>query len=414
MPLARVTTRSLVLALLFALVPAEHLLADTPTSVTVDGRHLLVGGERFTVRGVGYAIVPICERPANPPLGDYFTSGYSALYQRDLPLLRAMGANTIRLWGWNNTADHTHFLDAAYNGGVNPIYVIVTFWMGPGTYGDLCDGATRATVKANFRTMVATAKNHPAVLMWSIGNELNADWMYGSQLGCLFSLIEEMASEAHAEEGSTAHPVTTPLMDSNLIGTIDQYDDSVPSLDIWSANVYRGISFGSLFVDYQAVSDKPLAILEYGIDARDNVGGSEYEATQGTYARTLWNEIRANSAVCIGATLMAYADEWWKGESSYEGPGCPEADPCFHGACGYATSAHPDGFSNEEWWGIMRTVDNGSDPDLMQPRVVYGVLKALWLAQDIPAMSSWKWLVALLLLLTAGSIVAARRRSRDA
>ena len=64
---------------------------------------------------------------------------------------------------------------------------------------------------------------------------------------------------------------------------------------------------------------------------------------------------------------MAYSDEWWKA-----------GDPCTHDNGGYKTWAHPDGYSNEEWWGIMRTVDNGSGPDIMQPRKVYYTLKNKW------------------------------------
>jgi len=353
------------------------------TTVTTSGRQILVDGKPFTIKGVGYAPVPICIDPTTtPPYGDYFTSEYSAIYNRDLPLLRQMGANTIRLWGWNNGADHTDFLDKAYNNGINPIYVIVTFWMGSGY--DISDTNVRNTIKANFRLMVAAHKNHPAVLMWAIGNELNAPWMYGDKPDDLFSLIDEMAQEAHEEEGENPHPVTTPLADIDLINTIAHYDPLMPHLDVWSVQVYRGCSFYSLFTDYAAASAKPLAILEYNIDAYDNDAKDEYENIgtpyQATWAEALWNEIKANSAVCCGGSIMAYCDEWWKGKYGKDGgAGCPDYDPCFHSTCGFtATDCHPDDFANEEWWGIMRTVDNGAEPDIMQPRVVYYTLQSLW------------------------------------
>jgi hypothetical protein len=352
------------------------------TTLTISGRQILVDGAPFTIKGVGYAPVPICIDPTTtPPYGNYFTSDYSYIYNRDLPLLRQMGANTCRLWGWNNQSDHTDFLDKAYNDGVNPIYVIVTFWMEPWYY-DITDPDVREAVKCAFRQMVAAHKNHPAVLMWSIGNELNAPWMYGNQLNILFNLIDEMAQEAHEEEGQNAHPVTTPLADIDLINTIATYNSLMAHLDVWSVQIYRGSSFGSLFTDYAVVSERPLAILEYGIDAYDNRYADEYENIgtpyQATYAEALWNEIEANSDVCCGGSIMAYSDEWWKGKYGQSGPGCPDYDPCFHSICGYPTASHPDGFSNEEWWGIMRTLDNGSNPDIMQPRTVYYILQSLW------------------------------------
>ncbi len=223
--------------------------------------------------------------------------------------------------------------------------------MGPSVYPDITTPSAREQIKNDFRAMVAAHKNHPAVLMWSIGNELNADWLYGGNLDDLFSLINEMAEEAHAEEGSNYHPVTTALLDSDLINTIATYDSSVPSLDIWGVNVYRGNTFGTLFDDYYAVSTKPLVILEYGIDAYDNANSDEYEnigtPAQAEYTETLWNEIAANSDICIGGSIMAYSDEWWKGKYSTDA-GCPDNDPAFHSTCGYATTSHPDGYSNEE------------------------------------------------------------------
>ncbi len=81
--------------------------------------------------------------------------------------------------------------------------------------------------------------------------------------------------------------------------------------------------------------------------------------------------------ICIGGSIAAYSDEWWKGKYSTD-PGCPDNDPAVQGVCGYSTSSHPDGYSNEEWRGIMRTLDNGSAPDIMEPRAVYYMLRALW------------------------------------
>ncbi len=360
------------------LVVAMPAAAQGPTSVIVQGRQLLVGGKPFIIRAVGYSPVPIC---ADTTSDDYLSAANHAIYERDLPLLRQMGANTVRLWGWNNAVSHQGFLDTAWNGGCHPIYVIVSFWMGPGTYADLCDPATRARARANFRSMVASVKHHPAVLMWCIGNELNASWMYGAH-PCMFSLLNEMAAEARSEEGATCHPVTTALADSNLISTITAYNSST-SLDLWGANVYRGSTFGNLFSTYQLATDRPLVILEYGIDAYDNVRGREYEDLQASWEVSLWKDIEAHASVCVGGSIMAYSDEWWKGSSVGEPAGCPEYDACAQRPCGYSTGSHPDGFSNEEWWGIMRTSDNGTGPDLMEPRTAYFALQSLWLDPDL-------------------------------
>ena len=360
-----------------------------PTSVMVSGGQILVKSNPFTIKGVGYAPTPIGDDPETPPYGDYFTSDFSNIYDRDLPILRGMGANTIRIWGWNKTSNHLDFLDKAYNNGVDPIYVIAGLWINSGLDIDPDSPANvREQLKADFREMVAAHKDHPTILMWCIGNELNAVWMYGGNLDNLFSLINEMAEEAHEEEGSNYHPVTTALLDNDLINTTTTYNAYVPSLDVWGANVYRGNTFGNLFSDYQAVSDKPLVILEYGIDSYDRSNSDEYENIgtpyQAVYAQALWNEIVANSDICAGGSIMAHSDEWWKGKYSTDA-GCPDNDPSFHSTCGYEAASHPDGYANEEWWGIMRTIDNGAEPDIMEPRALYYTLQALWL--DLPNIS---------------------------
>ena len=218
---------------------------------------LLVNGEPFTIKGVDYSPVPIGVDPeTTSPYGDYFTPNYSPIYERDLPLLRQMGANTIRPWVWNNGNGHSDFLNKAYNNGIKPVYVIITFWMDPLLYPDISSPDAREKIKADFRAMVAAYKNHPAVLMWSIGNELNSPKMYGDKLNDLFSLINEMAYEAHKEEGAYYHPVIIPLADIDLINTIATYEPLMTDLDIWGANIYRGASFGTLFNDFKAVSTK--------------------------------------------------------------------------------------------------------------------------------------------------------------
>jgi hypothetical protein len=182
------------------------------------------------------------------------------------------------------------------------------------------------------------------------------------------------------------HPVTTPLADVTLIDTIRRRDPQVPQLDIWSVQVYRGLSFGSLFSDYAAISGKPLVITEYGIDAYDNRTGNEYELTgppqQAIYAQALWTEIAAHSDVCAGGSIMEYCDEWWKGKygvTDAAHPACPDYSASEHSTCGYSNpGVHPDRYANEEWWGIMRTWDNGAEPDTMQPRAAYCVLQSLW------------------------------------
>ena len=175
--------------------------------------------------------------------------------------------------------------------------------------------------------------------------------------------------------------MTTILADSDLIETIKAYDARVPSLDIWSASVHRGKTFGKLFKDFKKVSAKPFAILEYGIDAYDHQNKDEYENIgkpyQAHYAESLWEEITKNSDVCIGGSIMAFSDDWWRGKYS-TGKHCPESDPSVHGTCGYPVSSSPDEYFDQEWAGIARVLPNASRRDIVEPRAAYYRLQALW------------------------------------
>jgi hypothetical protein len=366
-----------------------YVTSRSTSRILVIGQNISVDDVLFQVKGVGYSPTPIGHDPElHAPFGDYFTSEFQRIYQRDLPLLRNLGSNTIRLWGWEPTADHLDFLDHAYNDGKEPIYVIAGFRINSGFNIDPDNLSNqRNVIKENFLDMVRIHMNHPAILMWCIGNELNADWMYGKNLENLFSLINEMALEARMLEGRTYHPVTTALMDNNLINTIKLYDSKMTHLSIWGTNVYRGASFENLFSSYANASQKPLIILEFGIDALDNNTQREYEADglydQEEYARSLWTEINENKTMCIGGSIKAYSDEWWKGKHSTDSL-CKDNDPGYHGLCGYINRSHPDGYANEEWWGIMRTIKNGQQLDIMKPRSIYVELQKLWNYDPIP------------------------------
>lgn len=365
------------------------------TKVEIVQGHLLVNGEPLTIKGVNYSPIPIGVDPEiTSPYGDYFTPNYSPIYERDLPLLRQMGANTIRLWAWNNGNGHTDFLDKAYDNGVKPLYVIITFSMDPSLYPDISSPDAKKKIKADFRAMVAAYKSHPAVLMWSIGNELNVPRMYGDKLGDLFSLIDEMAHEAHKEEGAHYHPVTTPLADIDLINTIATYEPLMTDIDIWGANIYRGSSFGTVFNDLKKESTKPFLVTGFGIDAYDESASDEYENIgipyQATYAESLWKEISANLDVCLGGAIRAYSDEWWLGKFGNTLGGCPDLNAAFHSPCGHPSSSDPDGFVNYEWFGIMRVAKNGSDLDIMEPRKVYHTLKSLWTENEISIQSQFQ------------------------
>ncbi|OGX26389.1 MAG: hypothetical protein A2787_10285 [Omnitrophica WOR_2 bacterium RIFCSPHIGHO2_01_FULL_48_9] len=376
----------------------------------------------------GYATYPADPRYNNPSFPNNILDD-AAILDQDFALIQSMHGNTIRIWGGQDNSDPTQpgrfptkitqrTLDKAEQYGLK---VIAGFWMphpgdwvcsngglGPRiynyntafSYGSPTD---RASIKQKFRNYVRQFKNHPAILFWTIGNEDNLHLRDAVHAQQFYSLVNEMAQEAHLEEGLAAHPVAAVSGDLGFIGQAGVADDaSVPALDLWGMNVYRGASFGNLFTNYAAVSQKPLWISEFNsddawhtTDLQNPHIGYEDQNAQALTTYLLWQEIQQNynsvlNRVTIGGSVMAFGDEWWQPDPwlcgannracneqhDYFGQGpidlsCPrDGTPDW-----YPPSA--DNFFNAEWWGIFARVKNPVQPnhDTMVPRLVYHALR---------------------------------------
>ena len=319
--------------------------------VQLDGYCLTVAGQPFVVKGVDYAPTPIGSGPEYPLYAD------PAVIARDIPLLQVLHVNTVRTW---RPPPDTQLLDALYNNGAAPIYAIIGFWIPP-TGVDYGDPNTIAYYENSFGDVVNQFKDHPGVLGWGIGNEINVE-ASAENLVNWYRLANRLAQVAYAAEGAAYHPTIVVNGGLRGLGNVDCASDdaSLSCVDLWGQNTYVGWNAHCLFDYYRCISAKPLVFTEYGIDAWNNAGGSEYPATQALWDVRQWRQIRA---ACLGACVMAYTDEWWKA-----------GNPFNHDYGGYATPAHPDGFANEEWWGLCAIAPSGSGPDLLYPRQAYDSL----------------------------------------
>ena len=346
-----------------AVLSAPSLGAATATVVTVSGRQILVNGQPLIVRGVCYQPTPIGENASQaPPWGDYCSFAWGGIYVRDLANLRRMGANVVRVYSWDHTASHTDFLNKAYNGGRDPIYVLLNRWIDPAS--DWSNPSVVEALKNDYRALAANVGNHPAVLGFIIGNELNrangANTNFWNAMNSIAASLKAAAPD---------RLVTTSTAEG--INEIAQVNGRMTSLDAWCVQSYRGGSFGNLFSSYQSASTKPLLVTEFGVDAFDNRTGQLFANNGLAVAdavQNLWREIRTNQAIASGGCVFSYSDEWWKAT------GLANA----HDAGGHANGLFPDGFSNEEWYGIFGVQDNGANPDLLQPRALFSSLETQW------------------------------------
>jgi len=246
-------------------------------------------------------------------------------------------------------------LDALIEDKDNPLFVIPTFFIGPSVYSNLADPAVKTKVLLDFDKFIGHIANHPSVLFYNLGSDLNADWNYGAEKDAVFDVLNSLAAHLKVIEIANPLPVSTAINDDYGVPTIKQYDTTT-LLDLWSVNVYRGCTFGTLFKDFQFASSRPLFISEFGIDAYDDVHLAVDEQQQADCYAKQWPEIETNSSVTVGGAIVEYGDQFWKGKNAQADarhPGCPNYNPAIQTNCGYTNLNFPDKYANSAYFGIV-------------------------------------------------------------
>jgi hypothetical protein len=201
-----------IIAFLLAGCSYQTMQAQTPIKVEIvragDGYQLLRAGQPYAVKGAGMS-------------------------RNDIASFAAHGGNSIRNW----TTRHPHqdtreLLDSAYAHGVT---VALGLPMRPERRG--FDYDDEAAVSAQFdalREDVLRYRDHPALLLWIIGNELNHHYTNPG----VYDAVNAVARMIH--ELDPNHPATTTLsgLDPAAITEVIQ---RAPELDFISFQLYGGL-----------------------------------------------------------------------------------------------------------------------------------------------------------------------------
>lgn len=313
----------------------------------------------------------------------------------DFELMRQMGVNTIRLY---QNADGLKYDPDEFDKSVlrdmyetYGIRAIMGNFLGAYTIGsgavwedgtDYTDEEQKTNMKNHVRDYVMDHKDEPYVLMWLLGNEnlMPADYSgvnstrtkASEQVEAYLKFVNEVAAMIHQIDPN--HPVGVGNLD--LIH-LEEHAKFAPQVDIFGANSYRGaMGFGDLFKKVQENFDRPVLITEYGCDAFNSVKNVEDEEAQARYHEGAWKSIEQHLAGgpeegnAIGGVIFEFLDEWWKSQQgSFK----------THEATKDSQMAFPDGWSSEEYLGIMSQGDGQESPLLRQPRQVYYLYKdKLW------------------------------------
>ena len=323
--------------------PNTHAGAST---VEVQGRQLLVNGEPFVVNAMAYSPIGV---------GEGWRDSWRDRPDRylvDFPQIADTGANALRLYAPILT---TAMLDAAWAEG---LYVIPTY--GVDSIQLECEQG-KAFMQARFVEMVEKWKDHPAILFWLVGNEVNTN--LGSADLCIdwYPQLDAMAAAAHAAEGASFHPVGTAVAEMADICVAGCSDDTaLPNVDLWGTQIYRGCSFSGAFNEYRnkVDCDRPLVVTEFGADSWDSILDAENQTMQADCLGQLLDEadqelaVRTASGSLSGQVIFSWTDEWWKAECD-PGTSWFTQDTC----TSWTQGGYPDPSINEEWWGIASLDD---------------------------------------------------------
>ncbi|MEU1703138.1 discoidin domain-containing protein [Streptomyces pseudogriseolus] len=261
---------------------------------------LTVGGQPYTVKGLTWG----------PAIADAPTY---------LPDVKSMGVNTIRTWGTDGGTKP--LLDSA---AANGLKVVNGFWLqpggGPGSGGCVnyvTDTTYKNTMLTEFTQWVEAYRNHPATLMWNVGNEsvLGLQNCYSgaeleAQRNAYTGFVNDVAKKMHSID--PGHPVTST---DAWTGAWPYYQRNAPDLDLYSVNSYGDIC--GVREDWeQGGYTKPYLITEGGPagewEVPDDANGVPDEPTDVQKAEgytKAWNCVTGHRGVALGATLFHYGTE---------------------------------------------------------------------------------------------------------
>ncbi|MCO4829725.1 MAG: hypothetical protein KC524_02445 [Gammaproteobacteria bacterium] len=253
--------------------------ADGPTKVEIVGvpgaYQLLRGGQPYRPRGAGAVV-------------------------GSLESLKAHGANSIRTW---HVGDG-QILDDAQALGLS---VSLCLDVGRERLGfDYNDEGAVAAQLHRFRQQVDRFKNHPALLTWIIGNELNLE----AHNPKVWDAVNEIAEMIH--EVDPNHPVTTALAGLGA-QDVELLRSRAPALDFYSTQVYGGIMGLDRAMDALGLIE-PLMVTEWGTVGHWEVPSTDWQAPieltsaakAAQYVAGYEQVIKANPGRIIGA----YAFLW--------------------------------------------------------------------------------------------------------
>lgn len=264
---------------------------------------LEVNGEKFDLKGVG------CGQAKGKDGTDY------------LLLAKEMGANTVRTWGIDQGT--REYLDRAHELGLK---VDAGIWFNhcnsrqskKNLFSYTGNKAKVKKLEKDTLNYIRKFKNHPAILMWNLGNEVLFFTDEEKERIAFCHFLESIIKKVKKIDPD--HPVLYTCANSKNFSYIKKY---VPSLDIAGVNTYGGIDYIhddwmqlELTIPYLVTEAGPLG----GWNRPRNTFGKaidEADYEKAFHYQYLLEEIKKFQGQCLGGFMFHLGDTtqdsmtWW-------------------------------------------------------------------------------------------------------
>jgi hypothetical protein len=247
-----------------------------------DGFTLYRGGQPYTVKGAGL-------------------SG-------DIKSLKAHGANSFRTWSVDNELETgKQVLDKAL---ANDMTVMMCFYVRPERHGMNYDSAEMVAEQfEKIKQQVMELKDHPALLAWCIGNELNLNYTNPK----VYDAVNDISKWIHDVDPNHLTTTTVASLNPNVAKDVME---RASDLDFLSIQVY-----GDLFALEELLKasnwTKPYMVTEWG-----TIGHWEMESTEwgapveqtstekaSTYLKGYEKSIKPFTNQCIGNYVFLWGQK---------------------------------------------------------------------------------------------------------
>ncbi len=230
----------------------------------------------------------------------YRIRGAGSQNVHDLESLRGHGGNSVRNWAVEDGA----ILDRAQELGLT---VALCLDVARERHGfDYDDEAAVAQQFERMRRQVLAHRNHPALLVWVIGNELNHDYRNPR----VYDAVNDLSKMIHELDSNHPTTTTTAGISQELAQVIQR---RAPDMDFLSVQVYGGL-FDLPETLAQIRLDMPLMVTEWGTIGHWEVPatpwGAPIEPNSSAKARLYQQGYEQVLAPLSGQVIGNYAFLW--------------------------------------------------------------------------------------------------------